>query len=75
MFLVSSEIGCWASPSIGRVAGLGCDDVGLERFGIEVHITLGKGLMCSLESEGLGGFNACVFVVAIAYVEGGVSVV
>jgi hypothetical protein len=47
MFLVSSEIGCWSSPSIGRVAGLGCDDVSLEGFGFEVHITLGKGLMCA----------------------------
>ena len=26
-------------------------------------------------SEGLGGFNSCVFVVAIAYAEGGVSAV
>ena len=31
--------------------------------------------MRSRESGGMGGFNACVFVVAIAYVEGGVSVV
>ena len=31
--------------------------------------------MRSREYEGLYGFNACVVVVAIAYVEGGVSVV
>ena len=29
----------------------------------------------SRESEGLGGFNACVFVSAIAYAEGGVSAI
>jgi len=29
----------------------------------------------SRESEGLGGLNACAFVVAIAYDEGDVSVV
>jgi len=29
----------------------------------------------SRESEGLNGYNACVFVIAIAYAEGDVSVV
>ena len=31
--------------------------------------------MCSRGSEGMGGFNACVFGVAIAYIGVGVSVV
>ncbi len=47
MFLVSSGIGCWASSIIGRVAGFGCDDVGLAGFGFEVHIALGRGLICA----------------------------
>jgi hypothetical protein len=47
MFLVGSGIGCWASSSIGRVAGFGCDDIGLDGFGFEVHIALGRGLVCA----------------------------
>ena len=47
LFLGSSRIGRGASPSIGRVAGLGCDDIGLNIFGFEVHDALGKGLMCA----------------------------
>ena len=48
MFLVSLGIGCWASSSIGRVARFGCDDVGFDGFGFEVHInTLGRELVCA----------------------------
>ena len=43
MFLVGSGIGCWASSGIGRDAGFGCDDIGLDGFGFEVHIALGGG--------------------------------
>ena len=39
------RIGCWASPSIGRVAGFGCDDVGLNGCGFEVHVVLGEELL------------------------------
>ncbi len=47
MFLVGSGIGCWASSSIGRVAGFGSDDIGLDGFRFEVHIALGRGLVCA----------------------------
>ncbi len=47
MFLVSSGIGYWASSSIGRVAGFGCDDIGLDGLEFKVHIALGRGLVCA----------------------------
>ncbi len=64
MFFASSGIGCWASPIIGRVDGLGCDAVGLDGFGFEVHITLGKGLICArLNLRGWAGLmRVCLWV-------------
>ena len=46
MLLVSSGIRCWAGTNIGRVDGLGCDDVGLDGFEFEVHFALDRGWMC-----------------------------
>ncbi len=33
--IVSFGVGCWVVPSIGRVVGFGCDDVGLNVYEFE----------------------------------------
>jgi len=47
VFLVSSGVRYWLIASIGRVGGFGCDDVGLNGCGFEVHVVLGEGLVCA----------------------------
>ena len=64
VFLVISVVGCWVIPSIGRVVGLGCDEVGLNGCGFEVHVALGMGMVCArVDRRGCAGLmRVCLWL-------------